>query len=161
MERRNLSRMKPEQLVVEIRRACEVLEDAAHYMGEASMILHTQTRRPDFREAAGRTASIPDNTPREAAERIRRETVADVSSVYTLYANTWQRFSGMILQGIRRTIPSQRIMKRLEEKQGFTHGSSLEITEEPRRRKATPEAQTSMNDLVELYGIETVNYAQR
>ena len=161
MDRQNLSRLSPEQLVLQIRQACEELEEAARYMGEASLLLHTKTRRPDFREAAARTARVPSGAAREVEARIRAEAVSDISSVYTLYANTWQRFAGMVLQGVRRTTSSERIMKRLEEKQILTSDPEPEEAPPTPKTETPTETPLLMEDLVALYGVETVTHAQQ
>ena len=159
--RRNLARSTPEQLVAEIRQAREDLEDTARYMAEASMLLHTKTRQAPFREAARQTANIPEGTHREAAERLQQAALSEVSSIYTLYANTWQRFAGMVLQGVRRTTSSERIMRRFEEKRGVATEVEEEAPPPAPRPVLVPETQNPMEDLVELYGVETVNHAQR
>lgn len=161
MDRRNLAQCTHEQLVAEIRRASADLEDTARYMGQASMLLHERTRRLDFREAAGRTASIPDGTSREEADRLRQAAVNEVASVFALYSNTWHRFAGMVLQGVRRTTSSERIMKRLEEKRRVTAESGTTPSTPVPKRTKEPVAEVPMEDLVALYGEETVNHAQR
>lgn len=161
MDRRNLAQCTHEQLVAEIRRASADLEDTARYMGQASAILHERTRRLDFREAAGRTASIPEGTSREEADRLRQTAVNEVASVFALYSNTWHRFAGMVLQGVRRTVSSERIMKRLEETRRVTSEAESHASASPPKRAKEPVAQAPMEDLVALYGEETVNHAQR
>jgi hypothetical protein len=161
MEKRNISHFTPDQLVAEIRRAREDLEDTARYMGAASLLLHARTRRSDFRESARQTAVIPEDTSREATERLRQTALNEASSIYTLYANTWHRFSGMILQGVKRTASSERIMRRLEDKRVVARDVEP-VTPTPQVKPVKePEAPAPMNDLVELYGIETVTHAQR
>ena len=158
MDRRNLASLGSDQLVTEIRRAREELEDTARYMAAASIHLHAKVRRSDFREAASRTASVPEGAPREVADRLRQEAISDVSSVYILYSNTWQRFAGMVLQGVRRTTTSERIMRKMEEKRGVLEEAP---PPPPKKRVLSSEDQPAMEDLVNLYGIETVTHAQR
>ena len=152
---RNLARMSPPQLVEEIRQAQADITALARHMGQVAALLHTQARKPDFREVEGRKASIPDGAPREVVERLQRDAGIETSGVYTLYANTWQRFAGMVLQGVRRTTSSDRILRRLEER----HPADPRPPAPP---VPTPQpAAPSTNDLMELYGIETVTHAQR
>lgn len=151
---RNLARLSPEQLVGEIRQAKADIEATARYLGQAAMLLHAQARRSDFREEAGRRMVVPEGTPREVAERLRRDAGVETSGVYTLYANTWQRFAGMVLQGTRRTASSDKILRRLDGRQSVVgEGGGAPPPPSP--------VSAPTNDLMELYGVETVTHAQR
>lgn len=153
----NLATATPEQLVAEIRRARADIEASARYMATASAMLHAKSRRADFREAARQTATVPDGAPREVIARLQDAAYVEVSSTFMLYANTWQRYAGMVLQGVRRSSSAERIMQRLEDKRQLTTPEPPPVP----RRASEPQPSTMMEDLVELYGVETVNHAQR
>lgn len=154
----NIANMTPEQLVAEIRQACADMEKTARHMSMAATLLHARTRQSSFREAAADTAGPLEGMAREVAARIRQDAANEMANVYTLYANTWHRFAGMVLQGVRRTGSSERIMKRLEERRVTAPEPPKP---EPPRRSAEASRGGSVEDLMELYGEATVTHASR
>lgn len=158
--RPNLAHLTPDQLVAEMRRVQNDLEGAVRYLGEAATILHAQVRRPAFREEASRKAMVPDGAAHEVAERIRQDVVSQTSNAFTLYANTWLRFSGMVVQGIRRNIPSERLMSKMI---GARQTQTEPDVSPPARKPLAPvPALAPEEDLVALYGVEMVDqHAQR
>ena len=154
--RSDLTRLAPAQLVAEIRGARTEIERTAQYIAEASLILHTKARKAPSREQARVAATYPEGTSREAVERIQQAAAREQTAVYTLFANTWQRFAGMVLQGARRSVSSDRFMKTFEERYA---APEPEPTAPPKR--TAPPVTAPPGGLEELYGTEMVTHAQQ
>lgn len=80
----DLNRMTPDEIVGEIRRTHSAIERASLRLGELTRTLATRARM----ESSTRTAS----------EYARKQ-----AESHLVYANAWQRASGVVVQAIRRT----------------------------------------------------------
>lgn len=152
----SFNRLTSEQIVAEIRRAKSEIESSARHLMSAATELHARTRRPDFRELASQV-DIPEGMDRVAADRMRQDAVGEAISVYTLYANSWLRFAGSVIQAIRRSGNAEKLLLRLEGKRGIS--TQVLPRQHPSKRLVSPE--TPGDDIAQLYGVEMVTHAQR
>jgi hypothetical protein len=133
---RSISAMSPEQIVAEIGLLRESMSTTATRVLELSRMLYSQTRRT----ASGGT-----------------------TAAYIAYANGWQRFSGALIQGLKRTGSIDRLLLRAQraEVERKEHEEAARVAAARKERKALRAPSEGLGDLIEIYGEEMVRDASR
>lgn len=172
----NTRRMDPKEIIAEVQQLGGDVERQLSRIFELSDALYASVRHGHFRQERERLEGdlrlLRDRFDRatarvEAPETLRPlqaaidglvhqlEVHTEVVPVYTMFANSWKRFAGSMHAGLRRASNINRLVVQVQQKHGLTN--------QPQR--ATPPSPTAsatssgVDDLVELYGEETVNYA--
>ena len=134
---RSVTAMSPEQIVAEISLLRESMTTQAQRINELSRTLYSQKRR---------TAS--DGT----------------TAAYIAYTNGWQRFSGALIQGLKRTGGIDRLLVRAKqaEVERQEREAAARVAAERKERKALrASSEAGLGDLIEIYGEEMVRDASR
>jgi hypothetical protein len=169
-------RQEPTQVIAEIQQLGSEIEQRLTRIFELSDTLYSSCRHGHLRQERTRMetdlrllharmdrairAQEPHDLLRQiqgALDNLERQLEANEETVpiYTMYSNAWRRFAGSLHQGLRRTAGVNRLVQQVERKYGVT-AEAAPPPQPPARSQATPEA---VNDLMELYGGDTVDYA--
>jgi hypothetical protein len=165
--------MDPRDIITEIQQLGGEIEVRLARIFELSESLYSSVRHGHFRQQrerleidhrlvgdrldrATRNNERPEmlRTLQATLDVIERQLEAhnEIVPVYTMFANGWKRFAGSINSGLRRTVSIGRVVQQVQQKHGVS-----DAAEAPARPPTTPQAdQTSVNELIELYGEETV-----
>lgn len=164
--------MSADEIVAEIKRLHDDVENAAYRMGELSRLLLLRSRSTAARTAASESQrrSGPVNTI-QASSRKQDPASSEahrIASANVVYANAWLRCSGLVVQAIRRTKVADRSLateKRdaaTEVKENSERAARNERREERREARREPHRTGTPNgDLMELYGKEILDDAAR
>jgi hypothetical protein len=173
----------PAEIIAEVRSLRGEVELRIMRILELSDVMYTSVRRGDFRQERERIESdirllearldraMRQEEPQDPEARRRflegRQQLQsaidgatlklaqhlEVVPVYTAFSNTWKRFAGTMYQGLRRTASVDRLVAQVQQKHGLTQASTPETQASP-----PPQApDEGVNELIELYGEETVN----
>jgi len=167
-------RLNPMEIITEVQSLRGEIEQRMSRIFELSEVLYGSVRHGQFRQERERIEAdlhlletrLAQATRREEPNEILRQLQLAVDGaryqldlhdeavpVYTMFANAWKRFSGTMYQGLRRTASIDRLIGQVQEKQGVTPGTPAQPTTD----QAPQLPDGGVNDLVELYGEETVN----
>ena len=172
----NLRTMDPMAIIAEIQELGGEIEVRLSRIFELSDTLYSSVRHGHFRQQRERletdlrlvTARLERAmTQGEAPAALQQiqgavdnlehqlEGHHEIIPVYTMFANSWKRFAGSMHQGLRRAHNMSRLVRQVQQKHGLTSQATSPTP-------ATPQAQPpggGGDDLMELYGEDTVNYA--
>jgi uncharacterized membrane protein YccC len=170
----NPKRLDPKEIIAEVQQLGGEIEQRLSRIYELSDTLYSSVRHGHFRqererldqdlrlvrdrlERAARREESPEliaqltNTVREIERQL--DAHGEIVPVYTMFANAWKRLAGTMHQGLRRTASVDRVVHQVQRKHGVS-----EITEVRQQPPSPPPTQgMGVEDLVELYGEETVN----
>ncbi len=170
----NAKRLDPREIIAEIQHLGGEVEQRVARIYELSETLYGSIRHGHFRHERDRLEqdlrlvharldrAIQREEPheqirqlQEAERAIERQLDAhgDIVPVYTLFANSWKRFAGTIHQGLRRAASVDRVVVQVQQKHGVSE--IVEAASQPAPAPAQPGM--GVEELVELYGEETVN----
>jgi hypothetical protein len=170
----NAKRLDPTEIIAEVQTLSSEIDQRLSRLLELSDTLYNSVRHGHFRQERERLEADrrllaarldramqrqePHDTLRQlqgALDGIDAQLAAhhDVVPVYTLFANSWKRFAGSMHQGMRRAASVNRIVRQVQEKHGVEHEAQARREAQP----ATTSPDVSIDELVELYGEETVN----
>ncbi len=172
----NPKRLDPIEIVTEVQQLGGEIEARLSRIFELSDTLYSSVRHGHFRQERERLendlrlvrarfdrATARGESPdllrqlQTASEQLERQLDAhgEIVPVYTMFANSWKRFAGSMHQGLRRTASVDRLVQQVQRKHGVT-----EVVEARPQPSPAPFARgAGVEDLVELYGEETVNAA--
>ncbi len=175
--------MPPEQLVAEIYEIRDDITRKASRLAELSQALYDQARRRGARREYERLASLVGelegfirNASGEQAEEAQAELVRaqheqrvqrDRLAAYTVFANTWTRFAGMLVQAVQRARSAERVLSQLppvaqtEQPRGRRVPEPVEATPPPAPHADPVPQRTMLEELIEMYGAELVGDADR
>ena len=172
----NVKRLDPKEMIAEVQQLGDEIEQRLSRVFELSDALYSSVRHGQFRQERERLetdlrllqARLDRVTQRggEAPEFLSQLQAAireierqldvhrDVVPIYTMFANAWKRLAGSMHQGLRRTASVNRVLEQIQQKHGLT-----QETHAPAASPPPTQAGTGVDELVELYGEETVNHA--
>jgi hypothetical protein len=131
MDLRNPAIMTPDEMVLEMRELQKGISRGALRIHELSKFLH---------------------------HRVRRSPSDETTGIYITYANALGRFSGMVQQGVVRLRSAERVLGMLPKDED----KAAPPPPPPSRTPASSKAERSaFEDLIDLYGEETLNAAER
>jgi hypothetical protein len=169
------SRLDPKIVIAEVQELHADVDQRMLRILELSESLYDSVRRGDFRRAGlqleadvvaiqGRLEwAVRHHQPPEVIQNLHasldRAKVQlaghdEIAPVYALYANAWRRLASSMYQGGRRMASVNRMVSQVQQKQGLT----VE-TAPPTPKDEPPSPTEAVEDLLELYGEDTVNYA--
>jgi chromosome segregation ATPase len=173
----NVRRIDPKEMIAEVQQLGGEIEQRLTRIFELSDALYSSVRHGQFRQERERLdtdlrllqARLDRINQRggEAPEMLRQLHSAiqeierqlsvhqDVAPVYAMFANAWKRLAGSMHQGLRRTASVGRVLEQIQQK----HGITQQAREIPPAPAPATGASTGVDELVELYGEETVNHA--
>ncbi len=147
--------MSPAQIVAEIRRLYEGMENASRRIQELSQSLVMRSRRTthEARQATGKNLGFTDELTARA---------------HGTWGQAWFRLSGVVIQAIRRTVSADRTLDTSRAAQEAKDRQEAEDRErvlreerkEARRQRYAESVGTGpagVSDLIELYGRETIH----
>lgn len=169
----SMRRVEPGALVAEIQQLSGEVEQRLTRIFELSDTLYSSVRHGSFRQDRERLEADLQlvqarldraiargeahdyliqlqNTVRELERQ--REAHIEVVPVYVMYANSWKRFAGSMHQGLRRASSTNRLIAQVQQKYGNSAETHAATPPPPPSRAAS-----AVDDLVELYGEETIN----
>jgi len=164
-------RIEPQEIIAEVQQLGAEIEQRLSRVFELSETLYNSVRRGPFRQEKERlTADLQLIQTRlsrghEPPERVQQlEATArqiedkldaheEIVPIYVMYANAWKRLAGSMHQGLRRTASVERLVSQVQRK----HGVDEQATERPEPAAAPAQGTGSVEELMELYGEETVN----
>lgn len=176
-DRRNPQHMTDTAVIAEIHKVRDEIEERAMRLAELSRTLYIQARRQGTRreyerlgdevhalEGSIRTASrdqVPAIQERLVKLRQDRQAQQDRISAYTVFANNWMRFAGMISQGLQRSRSTDRILNRLPASTQTEPAPAavLEPMVPTDHGQESSHGSSPLEDLIEQYGEES--YAER
>ena len=179
-DRRNPQHMTDTAVIAEIHKVRDEIEERAMRLAELSRTLYIQARRQGTRreyerlgdevhalEGSIRTANrdqLPAIQERLVKLRQDRQAQQDRISAYTVFANNWTRFAGMISQGLQRSRSTDRILNRLpastqtEPAPAPVLEPSMASTDHGRE---SSHGSSPLEDLIEQYGEESLHAERR
>lgn len=170
----SLRRTDPKEIVAEIQQLGGEVERNLTRMFELSDTLYASVRHGHFRQERERLETdlrllenrldqaihrgeAPDTirSLQSAVDGINHQFEAhkEIVPVYTMFANAWKRFAGSMHNGLRRASSVNRLVVQVHNKHGLTQHPAQVTSTSPAHE--VPGA--SVDELVELYGEETVN----
>lgn|SRR5574338_111507 len=175
MDRRNPLHMNDLDLISEIHKVRDEIEERAMRLAELSRTLYSQARRRgvrqefermgdeihDLESALRRASGDQATTISERLTKLRNDRQAHQErvSTYTVFANNWTRVAGMISQGLMRSRSTDRLLARLP---------VPDPDPEPETPPSPPPVQqesiqepSAIEDLIDLYGEELLNADRR
>lgn len=170
----NAKRMDPREIVAEVQQLGGEIEQRLSRIFELSDTLYNSVRHGHFRQERERLETdlrlvrarfdraLQNNESPEllrqlqaTVEVIERQLEAhrEIVPVYTMFSNSWKRFAGSMHQGLRRNASIDRVVQQVQRK----HGVDEVVTSRPQPPVPPANRNSGVEDLVELYGEETVN----
>jgi hypothetical protein len=170
----SLRRTDPKEIIAEVQELSGDVERNLARIFELSDTLYASVRHGYFRQERERLETdlrllevrLDQATYRgEAPDTLRSlqsavdginhqlETHKEIVPVYTMFANAWKRFAGSMHNGLRRASSVNRLVIQVHNKHGLAqHTAPVTPTPQPPQTNGA-----SVDDLVELYGEETLN----
>jgi hypothetical protein len=156
-------RIEPQEIIAEVQQLGAEIEQRLSRVFELSETLYNSVRRGPFRQEKERlTADLQLIQTRlsrghEPPERVQQldklDAHEEIVPIYVMYANAWKRLAGSMHQGLRRTASVERLVSQIQRK----HGVDEQATARPEPAAAPAQGTGSVEELIELYGEETVN----